>query len=147
MADQVIDSLLGSACVVPHGYRLGWPPDCEGFQGLVTAATAGVTAIQLWPRFERLEPPSPSALQEANAKSQRVLEEKDGALREIHRLFDSDGHHQPGRRKPARQPADEAAFPIFIQRAGGSIRRTAAPGPASFAFRISVADLKHRKRA
>ena len=90
MADQVIDSLLGSACVVPHGYRLGWPPDCEEFQGLVTAATAGVTAIQLWPLVSKgLEPPSPSALQEANAKRQRVLEEKDGALRPIHRLSDS----------------------------------------------------------
>lgn len=90
MADQVIDSLLGSACVVPHGYRLGWRPDCEGFQGLVTAATAGVTAFQLWPLVSKgLEPPSPSALQEANAKPQRVLEEKDGAVRQIHRLFDS----------------------------------------------------------
>ena len=93
MADQVIDSLFGAACFVPHGYRLGWRPDREGFQGLVTAATAGVfliTAIQLWPLISKgLKPPSPSALHEANAKPRRVLEEKDGALRQIHRLFDS----------------------------------------------------------
>jgi PAS domain S-box-containing protein len=173
VVDQVIDSLFGAACFVPHGYRLGWRPDREGFRDLVTAATAGVfliTAIQLWPLIAKgLKPPSPPALHEANAKSRRMLEEKGRALRQIHRLFDSapdptvimnrGGELLCGNRRMQRlfgyssnAPAGQSVeLPPDRHRQHAQHRQDASRARIACAhgtaFRISVADLKHRKRA
>ena len=43
--DEIIDTLVGAAAIVPAGYRVLWRTDLYRFENLVKVAAAGVAQI------------------------------------------------------------------------------------------------------
>ena len=118
MADRSSTVCL-ARLLVPHGYRLGGGT-IEKDSGPCNTATAGVfliTAIQLCRSFRKVSSRPARRLCRRQRQARRVLEEKDGALSQIHACPTrprSDGL-KTGRRI-LRAPADEALSNIHPTR-------------------------------